>query len=128
MKSFLYGAMTAGFMAVSLFADSTAATWDLSKKNNFMLYWGQNAHGSYNATDNKQQQRLIEYCKDTAVDVSCCSAASGPELTTPSAYLDRLPALAQPHVTLVKPRRPANRQFLKPVRPHLHRQPAPLLP
>ena len=78
MKSFIYGAMTAGFMAVSLFADSAAAawndapaTWDLSKKNNFMLYWGQNAHGSYNDTDNKQQQRLIEYCKDTAVDVSC---------------------------------------------------------
>lgn len=70
MKSFIYGAMTAGFMAVSLFADSTDATWDLSKKNNFMLYWGQNAHGSYNETDNKQQQRLIEYCKDTAVDVS----------------------------------------------------------
>lgn len=64
------GTVATGLMALSLFASPAQAAWDLTKKNNMMLYWGQNAHGAAKPTDTANfQTRLIDYCKDTNVDV-----------------------------------------------------------
>ncbi|KAI5791978.1 putative class III chitinase [Geopyxis carbonaria] len=59
----------ATLVAATLFATYVSATLDLTKKNNMVLYWGQNAHGSYKPDDALQQDRLLTYCQDTNVDV-----------------------------------------------------------
>jgi len=56
--------------ALAALPTMVSADWNLSKKDNIVLYWGQNAHGGYiNDTSSPfQQKRLVEYCKDPAVD------------------------------------------------------------
>jgi len=63
---FSFTAAVAAFAALP----TMVASWDLSKKNNMIMYWGQNAHGGYiNDTSSPfHQKRLVEYCKDPAVD------------------------------------------------------------
>jgi hypothetical protein len=50
-------------VATALFATTADAAFDLTKRNNMVLYWGQNAHGSYDNTTEKQQQSLLTYCQ-----------------------------------------------------------------
>jgi len=56
-------------LASTLFSGSANAAWDLTKKNNVVLYWGQNAHGQANPGTTTPQKRLVEYCKDPNVDL-----------------------------------------------------------
>lgn len=49
-------------VAAALFVTTANAAFDLTKRNNLVLYWGQNAHGSYDSTPEKQQQDLLTYC------------------------------------------------------------------
>jgi len=61
--------LAASVAALSALPTLVSAAFDLNTKNNIMGYWGQNAHGAYNGTDDKQQRRLVEYCKDATVDI-----------------------------------------------------------
>ncbi|KAA8912303.1 chitinase 4 [Sphaerosporella brunnea] len=60
--------MKIGLVAAALLATAANAALDLTKRNNMVLYWGQNAHGSYDNTTSKQQQSLYTYCQDPNVD------------------------------------------------------------
>ncbi|KAL7270542.1 Chitinase 2 [Rhizina undulata] len=59
--------MGVALLATSFFGLASAA-WNATKNNNLVIYWGQNAHGSYNSTDDKQQNDLLYYCQDSNVD------------------------------------------------------------
>lgn len=48
---------------VAFAATAVNATFDLTQRNNLAVYWGQNAHGSYDNTTEKQQQNLLTYCQ-----------------------------------------------------------------
>ncbi|KAI5818352.1 glycoside hydrolase family 18 protein [Pyronema omphalodes] len=57
-------------LSVTAFAVTAVnATFDLNQRNNLVVYWGQNAHGSYDSTAEKQQKDLLTYCQDTNVDL-----------------------------------------------------------
>ncbi|KAF8245418.1 glycoside hydrolase, partial [Wilcoxina mikolae CBS 423.85] len=45
------------------------AAFDLTKNDNLVLYWGQDAHGSYDDNDANGQKDLLTYCKDSNVDL-----------------------------------------------------------
>ena len=52
-----------GAVATTFFAATANATFDLTKRNNMVLYWGQNSHGAYDKNSSKQQKSLLTYCK-----------------------------------------------------------------
>jgi len=52
-----------GVVATALLAPTTNAAFDLTKRNNLVLYWGQNSHGAYDTSPEKHQKDLLTYCK-----------------------------------------------------------------
>lgn len=61
-------------IAISTFV---SADLDLTKKNNIVVYWGQNAIHNFDQTGARDQKRLVEYCKSTDVDVCRIGATRG---------------------------------------------------
>jgi chitinase len=50
-------------VAAVLFAVTTVdAAFDMTKNDNLVLYWGQDAHGSYDKNDANGQKDLLTYC------------------------------------------------------------------
>ena len=56
---------SAAVLLLLLFAVPNAvnAAFNLTEKNNLVLYWGQSAHGSYDPVLKHGQKRLLTYCK-----------------------------------------------------------------
>lgn len=56
---------SAAVLLLLLFAlpNTANAAFDLTSKNNLVLYWGQDAHGSYDPNPASFQKDLLTYCK-----------------------------------------------------------------
>ena len=52
--------------------NTSNAAFDLASKNNLALYWGQNAHGSYDPDFASGQRNLLTYCKSKWLFVRSC--------------------------------------------------------
>ena len=55
--------------AVFCFNTFVNAAWNKTLSNNVVVYWGQNALGSYENDTTKHQQGLLTYCQDPSIDV-----------------------------------------------------------